>query len=161
MVTQAEFYASKRKEAEYHCITLSHPDFDAPYRLLADQYANVTLNGNEYKAAAMTIGLTDSDAENPAVSIGFPRLVVGREFAEQKKKITLSGRMEPIEVKYEKFIPTVQSVPVRKRTLYAVDSGGIVTSPESITIKAGRVNKMTMDVSSIYDVSVWTGLETI
>lgn len=161
MVTQAEFYATKRKEPEYHCITLSHSAFDAPYRLVADQYQDVTLNGAVYKAAAMTVGLTDADAENPAVSIGFPRLVVGREFDAQKKKIALSGRMEPIEVKYEKFIPAVQDGPVRKRTLYAVDSGGIVTNESTVSVKAGRVNKMVLGVSNTYDVSVWTGLETV
>jgi len=161
MVTQAEFYSSKRKEPEFHCITLTHSAFDAPYRLVFNQFQTVNLNGNDYIPVYGAITLTDSDAENPAVTISFPRIVVGREFDKQKKKIAESGRMEPIQVKYEKFIPSVQSAPVRTRTLYAVDSGGIVTNGETVSIKAGRVNKMTMDVADIYDVTVWTGLETV
>lgn len=161
MITQSEFYAAKLPDPVYDCFTLSHSAFSEPYRLVANQYADMTLNGAVYKAAPMDIGLSDSDAENPAVTASFPRLVVGREFNAATKRITDAGRMEPIEAKYERFIPTVQTGPVKKRTLHVVDSGGIVKTGETVSVKAGQVNKMTMGVADIYDVSIFTGLETV
>lgn len=161
MVTQAEFYATKRKEAEFHCLTFDHPDFDAPIRLVFNQFADVTLNCNTYTATVGTVDTSTMEGETPSISITFPRIVVGRDFKKQLKKITDSGRMSPISGTYEKFIPSVQLAPVRQRTLHVVENSGIAMNGSSVTVKLGEVNRLTKDVADLYDISIFTGLETV
>ena len=155
------FWSSKSPLAEYEAITLDHPAFTAPFRLVANQYAEVTLDGNVFTPVAMKITPPDqrSDAQ-PKLVMNFPRQVVGRTFKQQMKLVKESGSRAPITVTYAVYLG-VTTAPQVTWNLYAANQGGIQFTPDTVQVQATIDNPMRRQVGTIYDPTIWTGLEIL
>lgn len=163
MTTQAArvFWSSKSPMPEWHAVTFSHPAFDAPFRLVANQFAEVTLAGNVHIPAPMTI--TPPDQKNdtqPKLTMVFPRQVVGRQFKQQLKLIAESGSRAPIVVTYEVYLGEM-TTPQLSWSLYAAEQGGIQFSTDGVQVVATDSNPMRWSASIIYEPGTFTGLEII
>lgn len=155
------FWATKSPLAEYHAITYSHPSFEAPIRLVANQFAEVTLGGNPHMPAPMTVTPPDqkNDAQ-PRLTTVFPRQVVGRIFKQQIKLITASGSRAPISVEYSVYLGTTVA-PQLTWNLYVAEQGGIGFSTDGVQVVATDDNPMRRQVGVIYDPATFSGLELI
>lgn len=154
-----EFWTTKPTLAEFHAISFAHPLFDATFRLVANQYAPVTLAGNVHQPAPMTIKPPDSKGDaQPKLTLAFPRAVVGREFKRQLRLI--AGSRAPIEVTYSLFLGATDAPQVTWR-LYAAEAGGITFDADSVQVSATDNNPMRLSAALIYDPGVFSGLELI
>ena len=158
---KAVFWSTKSPLPEFHAITFSHPAMAVPFRLVANQFAAVTLAGHVHTPAPMTIKPPDqsSDAQ-PRMTLAFPRQVVGREFKRQLAIIVASGSREPITVTYAIYLGDTDA-PQLSWDLYVSESSGITFSAESVQVVATDSNPMRRAVAPIYDPAVFTGLELI
>lgn len=158
-MTPAEFWACKSPLPEFHSITFSHPAFEAPIRLVANQFAAVTLGGYVHTPAPMTIKPPDQTGNAQAkLSMAFPRQVVGREFKRQLK--LTAGSREPITVRYALYLDDL-ATPALTWNLYVSDAGGVSFTADSVQVVATDSNPMRRAVAQIYDPSIYTGLELI
>jgi hypothetical protein len=158
-MTPPEFWATKSPLPEFHSITFSHPAFEAPIRLVANQFAAVTLGGFAHQPAPMTIKPPDQTGNAQAkLSMAFPRQVVGREFKRQLK-LTAGSRV-PITVRYAVYLDDL-ATPALTWNLYVSDAGGVTFSADSVQVVATDDNPMRRSAAEIYDPSVYTGLELI
>lgn len=156
-----EFWATKSPLPEYHAIVFEHPAFEAPFRLVANQFAPVGLGGHEHTPTPMTIKPPEQTGDAVArLTLAFPRQVVGREFKRQLKRIADAGSREPIRVTYAVFLDDL-AAPALTWQLYASDVGGVTFSTESVQVTATDDNPMRRAVAPIYDPAVFTGLELI
>lgn len=158
---KAEFWSTKAKLPEYHAVVFEHPAFEAPFRLVANVFEEVTLSGAVHIPAPMQIKPPDTVGNGqPMLTLAFPRIVVGREFKRQLKRIAASGSRAPITVTYNVYLDDV-TAPQLSWKLYAAESGGIVFGADQVQVSATDDNLMRRAVAPIYDPSVWTGLELI
>ena len=158
-MTPAEFWATKSPKPEYHTITFEHPAFDGPIRLVANQFASVTLGGNAHTPAPMTIKPPDQAGNAQArLTMTFPRQVVGREFKRQLK--LTAGTRTPITVRYAVYLDDL-AVPALTWRLYVSDAGGVTFTGDGVQVTATDDNPMRKSAAVIYDPSVYTGLEII
>lgn len=158
---KAEFWSTKSPLAEYHAIEFSHPAFSAPFRLVANQFAEVTLGGHVHTPAPMTIKPPDSKGDaQPKLTLIFPRQVVGREFKRQLRLVTASGSREPITVTYSVYLGDTIAPEVVWQ-LYAAEAGGVTFSQDAVQVSATDDNPMRRAVAPVYDPSIFTGLELI
>ena len=158
-MTPEQFWAQKSSLPEYLTVTFEHPEMGEPIRLVADQFAPVTINGNEYTPAPMAI--TPPEQTNDPIAklrVSFPRAVVGREFKRRLKQISAGGRLTPIGVTYSHWIGSDLSAPVSSWLLYVDREAGIVFSPDTVQVTATDDNPLRLNCSEIYDPAVWTGL---
>lgn len=158
-MTPAEFWATKSPLPEFHSITFSHPAFEAPIRLVANQFAAVTLGGFAHQPAPMTIKPPDQTGNAQAkLSMAFPRQVVGCEFKRQLK--LTAGSREPITVRYALYLDDL-ATPALTWNLYVSEAGGVTFTGDSVQVVATDSNPMRLSAAVIYDPSVYTGLELI
>lgn len=158
-MTPAEFWATKSKRPEYLVVIFEHPEFEDAIRLVADQFAPVTLGGHACTPVAMQVAPPEQTAEPVAkLKVTFPRVVVGREFKRRLREITSAGRLSPITVTYQHFIGTDLAIPAMSWVLYVAKDGGIVFTTDSVQVTATDVNPMRLSASEIYDPTVYTGL---
>lgn len=157
-MTPSEFWATKSSLPEYLTVTFDHPDMGT-IRLVADQYAPVTIAGHEYTPAPMSITPPEQASDPIAkLRVSFPRAVVGREFKRRLKQISAAGRLSPIVVTYSHWIGSDLSAPVSSWPLYVDRDSGIVFSSETVQVTATDDNPLRLNCSEIYDPTVWTGL---
>lgn len=152
------FWSTKSKRPEFHAIVFEHPAFDAPFRLVANQFADVTLGGHVHRPAPMSIKPPDQDsAAQPKLTLSFPRQVVGRDFKRQLALIVASGLRAPIVVTYAVYLGDTDAPQVTWR-LYASDTSGIAFGTDAVQVTATDDNPMRRGVGIIYDPTVFTGL---
>lgn len=155
------FWTTKPTLAEFHAITFEHPAFDAPIRLVANQFAPVTLAGSIHTPAPMSIRPPESKGDSqPRMTIVFPRQVVGREFKRQLAKIAATGSRAPIAVTYALFLGATDA-PQQTIRLYVADAGGVAFSTESVQVAATEDNPMRRAAGVVYEPSTFTGLERL
>lgn len=155
------FWTTKSPLAEYHAITFEHPAFDAPIRLVANQFAPVTLAGQVHTPAPMSIRPPESKGDSqPRMTIAFPRQVVGREFKRQLAKIAAAGSRAPIVVTYAQFLG-VTDAPQQTIRLFVADTGGVAFNAESVQVTAAEDNPMRRAAGVIYEPGTFTGLERL
>jgi len=155
------FWATKSPLAEFHAIVFDHPSFGGPFRMVANQFQEVTLDGFVHAPAPMSINPPDLKGDSqPKLSMTFPRQVVGRAFKRQLRLIQASGSREPISVVYSVYLGVTAGAQVVWR-FYVGDDGGVNFSKDAVTIKASDDNPMRRQVAPIYTPDVFTGLELI
>lgn len=158
---KATFWATKSPLPEFHAVVFEHPAFSSPFRLVANQFAPVTLGGFEHTPAPMTIKPPDqkSDAQ-PRLTLAFPRQIVGRQFKQQLALIVASGSRAPIRVTYSVYLGTTD-VPQVTWSLYVADAAGVQFGAEAVQVTATDDNPMRRAAGLIYDPATFTGLELI
>lgn len=158
---KAVFWSTKSPLAEFHAVTFTHPAMTESFRLVANQFAPVTLSGLVYTPAPMTIKPPDqkSDAQS-RMTMAFPRQVVGREFKRELARVVDSGSREPIRVTYSVYLGATD-LPQLTWEMYVADAAGIQFNAESVQVTATDSNPMRQGVGVIYDPAVFTGLELI
>lgn len=155
------FWATKSPLAEYRAIVFDHPSFDGPFRLVANQFEPVTLDGHVHAPTAMSISPPEQKGgAQPKLSLNFPRQVVGREFKRQLALIQASGSRAPISVLYSVYLGVTSGAQVVWR-FYVGEDGGVSFSRDSVTVRASDDNPMRRQVAPIYTPDVFTGLELI
>ena len=160
-MTKEQFWATKSPLPEWHSITFEHPSFEAPFRLVANQFAPVTLGGQVHQPAPMSIKPPDQKSDTQArLTMSFPRQVVGREFKRQIRLIQASGSREPIAVTYAIYMGDT-TAPEMTWSLYAAEAGGVQFSTDAVQVTATDDNPMRRSVAPIYDPSTFTGLERL
>lgn len=156
---KAVFWATKSPLAEYHAIVFDHPDFSAPFRLVANQFAAVTLGGQAHTPCTMSIRPPENRSDgNPTLTMSFPRAVVGRQFKAALREVAAAGSREPIEVTYSVYFGET-STPGITWTLYVGEAGGVVFREDVVQVSATLDNPMRSVVAPVYDPDVFTGLE--
>ena len=156
-----EFWATKSPLPEWHAITFEHPVFDAPFRLVANQFAEITLGGEVHTPAPMSIKPPDKSGNTqPKLTMAFPRPVVGREFKRQLRLIAAAGSREPIKVTYAVYLGEVDA-PKLTWNLFVADAGGVAFSADAVQVSATLDNPMRRAVAPIYTPDVFTGLELL
>jgi len=160
-MSKAEFWSTKRREPEFLTVQFDHASFDSPIRLVANEYGSVTLGGQTYTGAAMKITPPDQ-AKDPiaSMSVSFPRPIVGREFLQRIRQIDESTIMQPVTVTFRHWI-TGSASPVTEYVLYASAEAGIAFQGGMVQVTATDQNPMRANVSAIYDVDIFTGLESL
>ncbi len=155
---KAEFWSKKPVLPEYESIVFDHPEFAAPFRLVANQFDTVTLSGNVHTPAAMQIKRPETDLDGqPKLVLAFPRQVVGRQFKAQLRLLQAAASTDPIEVTYSIYTGDT-SAPTVTWNLFIADAGGIVFNGEAVQVTAGLDNPMRRRVALIYTPQVFTGL---
>ncbi len=155
------FWTTKSPLPEYHAIVFAHPSFEAPFRLVANQFAPVTLGGYEHQPAPMKITPPEQKGDSqPKLKMVFPRQVVGRQFKQQLKRISAAGSRAPIVITYSVYLGVTTS-PQVSWALYAAEDGGITFSADAVQVTGTVDNPMRRAVALIYDPLVFTGLELI
>ena len=156
-----EFWATKSPLPEYHAVTFTHPEFDAPIRLVANVFEPVTLSSNVHTPAAMQIKPPETSTDaNPKLTLSFPRQVVGRQFKQQLALIVAAGSRDPIEVLYEVYTGDV-SAPTVTWELYAAEAGGVAFNGDTDQVTASRDNPMTRAIAPVYLPETCTGLAAL
>jgi len=156
-----EFYATKSKLPEYHAVVFSHPEFEQPFRLVANQFTPVTLSGEVHTPAQMSIKPPDQKSDvRPKLSMGFPRVVVGRDFKREMRRVQASGSRDPIQVSYRVYLGETDA-PKTTWDLYVDEEGGVAFSTDTVQVTASDDNIMRRSVALIYDPGVFTGLELL
>ncbi len=156
-----EYWATKSPLPTYEAITFDHPDFTAPIRLVAHEFAPVTLGGNVHTPAPMKITPpSQRTAGQPRMTISFPRQVVGRAFKQQLALIVAAGSRAPIEITYAVYLGDT-ATPEVTWALYASDQAGIGFSADAVQVTATLDNPLRRDVAPVYSPDVFTGLETL
>ena len=158
---KATFWATKSPLPEFHAITFSHPAMSQPFRLVANQFADVTLGGEVHTPAPMTIKPPDQTGDSqPRLTMAFPRQVVGRTFKRELARIVDSGSRLPSDVTYEVYLGDT-AAPQLTWQLYVSDASGVSFSADAVQVVATDSNPMRQAVAPIYDPAVYTGLELI
>ena len=161
-MSQREFWTTKNPAPEYEALTFTHDDFSQPFRIVANQFENVTLGGFEHTAVAMDITLPPvGQSASGSMTIKFPRIVVGRVFSQELRRITLAGRMQAITVQYARYQSPNLTTPVQTLTLYVSGNDGVAMGADSVQVNATIDNPMRRNVARICDVQVFTGLELL
>jgi len=155
------FWTTKSKLPEYHAVVFDHPAFEKPFRLVANQFAEVTLGGEVHTPAQMSIKPPDQKSDTrPKLSMGFPRQVVGRAFKQALRLVEASEAREPITVSYRVYLGETDA-PKVSWDLFVDEEGGITFSTDTVQVTAGDDNIMRRSVALIYDPSVFSGLELL
>lgn len=150
------FWSTKSPLPEYHAIVFEHASFDAPIRLVANQFAELTLGGYVHTAAPMTVRRPDQSSDTqPRMQIAFPRAVVGREFKRQLKLVSGSGA--PIKVTHSIYLGQ-KDTPQLTWTLYVGEHNGVVFTADAVQVTATDDNPMRTFVAAVYDPNEFTGL---
>lgn len=156
-----QFWSTKSPLPEFHSISFEHPAFEAPFRLVANQFEPVTLAGAVHTPAPMTIQPPEQTTEaTPTLTLSFPRGIVGREFKRQLRRITAAGSRAPIVVTYAVFLGDTSAPQVTWR-LYVAEAGGVSFSADAVSVKATLDNPLRRAVAPCYTPDVFTGLELI
>lgn len=156
-----EFWTTKSPLAEYHAVTFEHPEFDAPFRLVANQFAPITLAGQVHTPAPMNIRKPESKSDSqPRMTLAFPRQVVGREFKRQLAKIAAAGSRAPITVTYALYLGAVDA-PQQVITLYVADAAGVAFNTDTVQVTATDDNPMRRAAGITYEPEIFTGLERL
>lgn len=155
------FWTTKSPLPEFHAITFAHPAFTQTFRLVANQFEEVTLAGEVHTPAPMTIRPPEQKGDvQPRLVMAFPRQVVGMEFKRQMRRVYAASSREPISVTYSVFLG-VTDAPQITWQLYVAEQGGIQFGPETVQVTATDDNPMRRNVALIYDPSVFTGLSIV
>lgn len=155
------FWATKNHLPQYQAIVFEHPAFDAPIRLVADQFESLILGGHVHQPAPMTIKPPDQSGDATAkLALAFPRAVVGREFKRQLKRVRDSGSRSPIEVRYVVYLDDL-TTPEISWLLYIAEQGGVTFDAEAVRVSATVDNPMRKSSGLIYDPATFTGLEIL
>lgn len=155
------FWATKSPLPEYHSIVFEHPSFEAPIRLVANKFAEVTLAGNVHTPAPMAIKPPEQKGDvQPRLVLSFPRQVVGMDFKRQLRRVYAASSRNPISVTYSVYLGDTDA-PEIVWTLYVAEQSGIQFSETDVQVTATDDNPMRRNVALIYDPSVFTGLENL
>lgn len=156
-----EFWSTKPRDPRFDTVTFEHPEFDAPFRLVCNVFASVTLGGNVYTPAPMAIKFPDQTSDvQPRMLITFPRQVVGRQFKQQLRLIQAAGSLDPITVTGSIWLKDTDAPKVTWE-LYASDQGGIGFDADYVQVSATLDNPMRRRVAPVYDVDTFTGLQAV
>jgi len=154
-----EFWTTKVNKPEYFTVSFYHPDF-GHYRLVDAQFSTINLGGNDYTPVNMKINKPEIGKDpTSSFSTSFSRYVVGRAFKQALNKISSAGRFIPTQATYTHWTGTTTADIAFSIDLWLSDKGGVVFGKEAVTIKATDDNPMRLDVSSIFTIEEFTGLE--
>lgn len=157
---KAEFWAKKPKLPTFRTVTFTHLVWATPRRLVADVFAEVTLGGNVFTPAPMTIEPPTKKGDAGVVmSITMPRQVVGRQFKAALAEIIAAGSRDPITVLYEEWLGETDA-PKVAWPMFVSDQSGVAFNATTVQVSASIDNPMRRSVAPIYDPAVFTGLQT-
>lgn len=157
---KAEFWATKPKLATFQTVTFSHPAWAFPIRLVANVFDSVTLGGESYTPAPMTIEPPQKNGEAGVVmTIGLPRQVVGRQFKSKLREIVATGSREPIGILYAEWLGEIDA-PKVTWPLFVADQQGVAFNSTTVQVRGSIDNPMRRNVAPIYDPAVFTGLQS-
>lgn len=152
------FWTTKSPLPEFHTVTFDHAAFVDPFRLVANKFAPVTLGGQVYRPAPMTVKPPDQSGDGQAkLSLAFPRAVVGRDFKRALALVTASGSREPITVLYAVFLDNL-TTPALTWELFVSEAGGVTFTTDSVQVTASDDNPLRRAVAPVYDPATFTGL---
>ncbi len=153
------FWSSKSPRPEYHAVVFSHPGMTAPIRLVANQFASLTLGGASHVPAPMQIKPPDQGGDaNIRMTLSFPRAVVGKQFKDQLALIRAYADLEPISVTYSIYLSDTAS-PEIVWPLYVSDQAGVQFTTEAVQVTATDTNPMRRQAGVIYTPDIFTGLD--
>lgn len=156
---KAEFWSKKPPgEVEYEAVVFDHPDFTAPFRLVANEFEEVTLSSQVHTPAAMQVKRPEVNTDGqPKLVLGFPRQVVGTTFKDQLRLINAAGSVDPITVDFAIYTGDV-SAPTVTWPMFISDAGGIAFGRDTVQVTATLDNPMRRRVAPVYTPQTFTGL---
>jgi hypothetical protein len=160
-ITERAFWARKPVEARFETVVFTHPEFTAPFRLVRNEFAAVTLGGHAYTPVSMDIKPPKAGPnELPRLVVSFARQQVGRQFKAQLRRIRAAASRAPIAVTYAVWLQDTDA-PKRSITLYASDQGGVSFDSATVQVSATLDQLSRVSRAPIYDPAVFSGLELV
>ncbi len=155
-----EFWATKPKLPTFQTVTFTHPVWITPVRLVSNVFAEVTLGGNVYTPAPMSIEPPKKQGDSGvSMSISFPRQVVGRQFKAKLREIAAAGSRDPIEIVYAEWLGETDA-PKVTWPMFVADQQGVAFNSTTVQVTGAIDNPMRRSVAPIYDPAVFTGLQS-
>ena len=159
--TERQFWARKPVEAKFETVAFTHPAFDAPVRLVANEWSPVTLGGHVYTPVAMDIRPPqNAPGQQPKLTLSFARQQVGREFKAQLRKVRAAASREPVRVEYACWLADTDA-PKRTWSLFVDDRGGVGFDAQAVQVSATVDRLRRVSRAPIYDPGVFTGLAVL
>lgn len=156
-----EFWTTKSSRPEYHSIVFSHPAFEQPIRLVANQFAEVVLAGHLHTPAPMQLKPPAVGGEtNVRMTVSFPRAAVGRQFKEGLRLVAAWPAPEPITAVYAIYLGDVDR-PEIVWPLYLGDQNGVQFTPEAVQVTLTDTNPMRRQAGVVYTPDVFTGIDSL
>jgi hypothetical protein len=160
-ITERTFWATKPVETRYETLAFEHPEFEAPFRIVRNEFAAVTLGGHSYTPVAADIrppGVAPN--EQPKLVSSFARQQVGRTFKTQLRLIRAAASRVPVTVTYAVWLQDTDT-PKRSWTLYADDKGGVSFNGSTVQVTATLDRLRRTARAPVYLPEVFTGLELV
>lgn len=155
---RATYWSTKSPLPEYWAVTFDHPAFSQAFRLVANQFAEVTLGGHVHTPAPMSVKPPEQKGDTrPRMTVSFPREVVGRIFKRELARVAASGSREPIVVVFAIYLGQTDA-PQTTWRMFVADASGVAFNANAVQVAAAVDNPMERSVATIYDPAVWTGL---
>ena len=156
--SQREYWARRPADVlKFKVVVFFHPDFGF-IRLVADQYSDKILEGENHQAVPMKIPeVTNQTTDTTqAGTIIFGR--IGVNIRQALRLITPLGALTPIEATIKQYEEGV-TLPIYERRLY-VDKNGISISADAVNIRLSIDNpaKLTQE-AKFYDPAQFKGLQ--
>lgn len=155
---RATYWSTKSPLPEYWAVTFDHPAFSQPFRLVANQFAEVVLAGAVHTPAPMSIKPPEQKGDTrPRLTVSFPREVVGRIFKQELARVAASASREPIVVVFAIYLGQTDE-PQTTWRMFVADGAGVAFNSSTVQVSATVDNPMERGVSTIYDPATFTGL---
>lgn len=153
------YWATKSPLPQFEAVAFSHPAFAGePLRLVANQFAPVTLGGFEHLPAPMTLSPPRIGPDSrPTLGIVFPRAVLGVAFKRLLRLVDAYASPQPIDVVYSVYCGDT-AAPEVTWELFVGDSDGVTFTADAVSVSAVDNNPMLRRAAPIYDPAVFTGL---
>lgn len=151
-----DWRAQRPIRVTYDTIQFSHPSFDDVH-LVSLQIEPKTLGGVEYQPANFELsGSQQSKTPIIDASVKFSR--AAQDFKQKLKSWRSFSRMEPIVATFRMFDSANTETTMSEWSLYAKDAS---LDSESVNVTLSMNNPLNKNISFIYTMEDFTGLETV
>lgn len=161
MPDNATIWTTKAPVMEFDTIEFRHSSIDT-IRIVANQYDQITLLGNEYQPCYVEVQYPKIDGESqPEASFSMARPIVGDLVQRTIRSIPPFMRIkEPVKVVMSHWSDADLTTTMFSYEL-DLSNEGVSMSVESVTFKVEKLNNMTRSVARIYTIEGWSGLEAV
>ena len=161
MPDNATIWTTKAPVLEFDTIEFSHSSIET-IRIVANQYDQITILGNEYTPCYVEVQYPKIDGESqPEASFAMARPIVGDIVQRTIRSIPPFMRIkEPVKVVMSHWSDSDLATPMFSYEL-DLSNEGVSMSVDSVTFKVEKLNNMTRSVARIYTIEGWSGLEAV
>lgn len=156
MTTLREWKEKRPAYALLETLKFSHSSF-GEYRVVKDQFVNVTLAGEEYSPASFTAAEAPQDG-TATISMTVTFLTGAESLRSLMRDWRGNSRMEPITCEYALWQKAGAASSLNDYSLFVKD---VSVDGTNVTVTLSLTNPLTIGSSIVYRVSDYPGLRTV